>query len=89
MSWSVGAVGKAPAVRAAIAKQFAGQGKCTEPEETVRQAAISIIDAALAGQGDPVAVRVIASGSQGKAYPTEAITNNLSIAIEPLFVFVE
>jgi hypothetical protein len=89
MSWSVQGVGRAPAVRAAIAKQFSSQGKCSEPEETVRQAAISIIDAALSGQGPSVAVKVSASGSQGTSYPSNEVQNQLSITIEPLYGFVE
>ncbi len=44
MSWSVGAVGKASAVRSEISKQFTNGGKCSEPEESIRQAAASIID---------------------------------------------
>jgi hypothetical protein len=57
MSWSVGATGKAAAVGKAIAKQFADAGKCVEPEESIRQAALAVISAAIAGQAGAVAVR--------------------------------
>ncbi len=69
MSWSVGgAFGKAPSVRAVIAKQFEQGGKCSEPEETIRQYVAEIIDAALAAQGPNQVVEVSASGSQSMTY---------------------
>jgi hypothetical protein len=37
MSWGVGAIGKASAVRTEIAKQFAGGHKCVDPEETTEK----------------------------------------------------
>lgn len=91
MSWSVGAIGKAAAVRAAIAKQFADGSKCLEPEETVRQAAAAAIDGALAAQDPGIVVKVLASGSQFfKDYTTKTgIQNSLSLTVEPLSGFIE
>lgn len=91
MSWSVGAIGKAPAVRKAIAEQCAS-AYCSEPEETVRKSAVATLDAALAAQGDSIIVKVSASGSQGqetKNDGTAQFKNSLSIQIEPQYNFVE
>jgi len=87
MSWSVGAVGKAPAVRGVIAKQFAGS-KCTDLEEKVRLAAAAFIDASLAVQDENVAVKVSAQGSQSTDSNTRVISNQVTIAIEPIFGFL-
>lgn len=92
MSWSVGAVGKPSAVRGAIAKQFTNGGKCSEPEESIRQAAAAIIDKALEAQGDKVALNVSASGSQNSDYstaPPTVTSNNLKISIDVIYGFVE
>ncbi len=86
MSWSVLAIGKAPAVRAEIAKQFANASKCVEPEETLRQGAAQLIDASLEAQASHSDVRVAASGSQysdyPSAYPLKGLKNQLTIAID-------
>ena len=87
MSWSVGATGKAPAVRAAIAKQFEQQSKCVEPEETIRQAIKAILDEALSAQSG--AVKVGASGSQSMDYNTKAVSHSLSVTVEPVWGFLE
>jgi hypothetical protein len=91
MSWSVQAVGKRSAVRAAIAKQFSEGTKCSEPEETIRLAAAGVIDSALAGQDDSHAVMVAASGSMGyKNYAEQAgVYNSLAINVEVLHGFAE
>jgi hypothetical protein len=62
-----------------------------EPEESVRQAAAVAIDKALEAQNPNLAVKVIASGSQGfKDYSAKTdVYNQLSIVIEPLHGFVE
>lgn len=70
------------------------QSKCNEPEETVRQAALAVIAAAIAAQDPASAVKVSASGSQSEKYDsngqrTGVFTNSLSISIEPLYGFVE
>jgi hypothetical protein len=89
MSWSVAVpLGRAPAVRAAVAKQFEQGGKCTEPEETIRQAAAKIIDAALAAQDPSKVVEVIASGSMSSS-AGKVDSNSLSIKIEPKWGFLE
>jgi hypothetical protein len=93
MSWSVAAIGKAGAVQASIAKQFAGS-KCSEPEESVRQAAASVLATAIAAQDPASAVKVTASGNQGHKYgpngeATGLFTNSLSINVDPQYGFVE
>ena len=91
MSWGLQVIGKAPAVRKEIALQ-ATKIKCSEPEETVRQAALSAIEAALSAQGDSVVVKVSASGSQGTEYQANGqgpIYNQLTITVDPQHGFVE
>lgn len=90
MSWSVAAVGKAKAVRASIAEQFT-KNPCAEPEETVRQAAAKAIDVALAAQDESQPVEVTASGSQSfRDWQNKTgISNQLTMAIRPLYGFVE
>lgn len=89
MSWSIsGRLGKAPAVRAAVAKEFEQSSKCAEPEETIRQAAKQIIDAALAAQGENQVVEVSASGSMSKN--GEVVTSNtVNIAVTARWGFLE
>jgi hypothetical protein len=91
MSWSVAAVGKAAAVKTEIARQFAVGSKCLEPEETVRQSAAVVMDAALAAQDPTMAVKASASGSMTfKNWDNRTGgSNNLSISIEPLYGFIE
>jgi hypothetical protein len=88
MSWSVGAIGKAPAVAAEIERQF-NQSKCSEPEEGVRQAARSTIAAALAAQDPAIVVDISAYGSQSTDYKTNALRNQLTLKIEPRYGFIE
>jgi hypothetical protein len=89
MSWSVGGtIGKAPAVRAAIAKQFEQGSKCSEPEETIRQAAAKVIDAALAGQDPSKVVEVNASGSMSMN-SGKVDGNSLTIQVTPKWGFLE
>lgn len=89
MSWSVVAHGRAGAVRKEIARQFASGSKCTEPEETVRQAAIAIMDAALAAQQPTAVVKASASGSQSGDYSKQLFNNQLNITVEPQYGFLE
>lgn len=92
MSWSVGGIGKAQAVATSIEAQFA-QSKCSDPEESVRQAARAAIAAALVAQNVGTVVKVTASGSQSTRYDLAGkpagFTNQLSIVIEPQWGFVE
>lgn len=93
MSWSVCAVGKVAAVANAIEQQFDANGPCSEPEETVRQAAKAMIANALQAQDPNGAVQVSASGSQGSTYTNGSwgppYTNQLKIDIQPLYGFVQ
>jgi len=88
MSWSLVAVGKAPAVLKEVEKQSAQQ-KCSEPEESVRQAAVHAVKAALIAQDPSVAVEISASGSQSEDYTTHVVRNHLNITIKPLSGFLE
>jgi hypothetical protein len=83
MSWSVAAIGKAAAVAAKIEQDFAGMGKCAEPEETVKQSARATLAASLAAQDPTAVVKVSASGSQSTDYTTKSVRNQMSISIEP------
>ena len=90
MSWSVSAVGKAPAVAAKLATQFAAI-KCAEPEETIKGNVASAVASALAVFPPSYAVRVEASGSQhapDSKKPAE-LSNSLIVKIEALYGFVE
>jgi len=89
MSWSIGTVfGRAPAVAEKVAKQFADASKCAEPEETIRQAAAHMIDAALAGQDPSQVVEVSASGSMS-TNNGKVTSNSLQIAVSPKWGFIE
>jgi len=86
MSWSISAIGKAPAVLKAVEQQ-SSQDKCNEPEETVRQAAYHAIKEALIAQGPNVVVKLSAVGSQSDW--NGVVQNQLSIQIDPQYRFVE
>ena len=91
MSWSVSAIGKSAAVRSSVAEQFT-KNTCSEPEESVRQAAARLLDACLAAQDGVGAVKVIASGSQWAmrlAITKTGVSNHLSIIVEPQHGFLE
>lgn len=90
MSWSFQATGKSPAVRQEIARQGAN-GRCSEPEESLRQQALQIIDLALCAQNDNQAVRVEASGNQTYKDWTNktGLSNQLKVSVEPLYGWVE
>lgn len=87
MSWSVSAVGKAPAVAISIEKQFANQPVCMEPEETVRQSIRVALSASLAGQRPNVALKVTASGSMST--DNGPVHNSFNVAVEPIYGFIE
>lgn len=91
MSWGVSAFGRAAAVRTSIVSQFENGGKCSEPEESVRQAAKVLIDASLASQDPTSVVSVTANGHQSyKDWNAKTgLTNNLSISIAPQAGFLE
>jgi hypothetical protein len=89
MSWGVSAIGKAPAVAVAIAKQFSNSSPCVEPEESVRLGAAALIAASLAGYDSSGVVSVSANGHQSTTYPTNAIVNALNIDIRPQHGFIE
>ena len=97
MSWSVQGIGKASVLAPKIEADL-GAAKCTEPEESVRQAARATIAAALAAQDPATCVRLSASGSQSTIWqPNDAegrpvpakLCNSLTITIEPQYGFVE
>ena len=91
MSWSVSAIGKASAVAAKLAADFT-KIKCNEPEETIKNTVASALATALAAFPEKCAVRVEASGSQWVPDPTgapSAMTNQLSVKVEPIHSFLE
>ncbi len=81
MSWSVSAIGRAPAVGAAIEKQFEG-GKCAEPEESIRQSARALIAASIAAQDSAKILKVMANGHQSTS-GDKVVSNSLNISVEP------
>lgn len=87
MSWSVHAVGKAAAVGRKIAEQLAAS-KCVEPEESIKKLVGEQVALALAAFPAHHAVKVQASGSQS-TLADGTKTNALSVAIEPMYGFVE
>lgn len=82
MSWSVGAIGKAPEVRKKIAEQFANATPCVKPEETIRMSAAKLLDLCLEHQHPEKDVNVSAYGSQYKA-ETGEVRNSLAITVSP------
>ncbi len=87
MSWSIVAIGKAPAVLKEVERQSAQQ-KCVEPEESVRQGAMHVIKAALIAQEPNTVVNLNAYGSQSEDYTTKAVRNNLNIEVKPMYGFL-
>lgn len=94
MSWSFQAVGRASAVIDKARKDLAAI-KCSEPEETIKNTALTIVEASLSAMPEASAVKITANGSQSTAYgpdnkPVEGkFTNNFNLTIEPLWGFVE
>lgn len=93
MSWSVSAIGKAPAVATAISEQFRNSSPCSEPEESIRQLSNVTIQRALEAMPANQVVKVSASGSQGSTHyppePNEGVTNKLQLEVNPQYGFVE
>lgn len=87
MSWSLSAVGKSRAVADRVAKSIA-DSKCSEPEETIKNAVGAALATALAAFPEGMAVKVVASGSQSSDGKGNA-TNSLQVVLEPLYGFVE
>lgn len=87
MSWSVSAIGKPQAVKASIEKQ--ASYACAEPEETVRKAALAVINATLDAQPVSSAVRVSANGHQSSVDADGKAQNNLNITVECIYGFAE
>ena len=87
MSWSVSAVGKAPAVAEKIATGT--NHKCSEPEETIKNAVAAAIATALTAFPADGVVRVEASGSQQTDTATGKAVNSLKVNVEPVWGFVE
>lgn len=89
MSWSVSRLGKAAAVRVALAADFA-KITCPEPEQTVKNSIAAAVDAALSLYPSDKPVRVEANGSQWKpkADQPEAF-NHAQLKLEGLGEFLE
>ena len=97
MSWSIGAVGRPQAVKMAVVTQTdPAKWTCSEPEESIRQAAARLICQALDAQtvlGG--AVQVTASGSMSiskygeDGRTPQEVTNSLTIEVRPLGTFLD
>lgn len=94
MSWSFYGMGK-PAALAAKAKKDLTAFKCAEPEETIKNKALDVIETALLAMADSAAVRIEAHGSQGPAHDAAhnriegRFDNTFKLTIEPIYGFVE
>lgn len=89
MSWSFYAVGK-PAAVLNKARAELTRYKCSEPEETIKGKVLNILEASLLAFPSDAAVQIEACGSQttDSSKPNTAV-NTLSVAIKPLYGFVE
>lgn len=92
MSWSISKVGKSDKLGAAIKAELANY-KCSEPEESIKNAAGEFIAKALDGNIPATAVKVTAFGSQstmgGHGGEPDAFSNTLKIEIEQLYGFID
>ena len=92
MSWSFYGVGLAEKLSAKVDKDIVNSPyKCTEPEESLRQAAGDLIKKSLDAQSPGTAVRVSASGSQSQyGNNGELVVNNsLEIKVEAFWDFAK
>lgn len=91
MSWSVSSFGRAGSVQKQIADQFEKGGKCSEPEESIRQSAKETLDKAL-GSFDPtlvVEVNAVGSMTYRDWNNKTGVSNSLTISIVPKYGFLE
>jgi hypothetical protein len=87
MSWSFNATGKPAAVLAKMKADLA-RNKCVEPEETIKNGVLDIVDKALSAFPAGSPVEVSACGSQSTD-ATGAAANQLTVNIKPLWGFLE
>jgi hypothetical protein len=89
MSWSFYAIGKPAAVVASAEKALSAY-ECSEPEESIKNKVLNIIQVSLAAMPDASAVSIEASGSQSAHHDhADKFTNTLSFIIKPIYGFVE
>lgn len=91
MSWSVSAFGKAPAVAAKLAEQFA-RIKCTEPEETIKNSVAAAFASGLGAMPPGMVVTAEANGSQYAPDSSKApneFSNSLTVKLQPHGAFLE
>lgn len=87
MSWSFSAIGN-PVGVVAKAKEELGKYKNAEPEETIKNSVIGILETALGAFSDDYAVQVEAYGSQS-SQPGGKFTNQLNLKITPIYGFIK
>lgn len=87
MSWSFTGIGN-PVGILAQAKTQLGNYKNAEPEETIKNSVIGILETSLGAFPDDVAVQVEAYGSQTGAAGGKA-TNQLTLKITPIHGFTK
>jgi hypothetical protein len=91
MSWSFNGVGK-PAAVLAKARTDLARIKCAEPEETIKNKVLDILEASLSVMPASTAIDIKASGSQSMVDYSDAskgVSNSLIMEIKPLYGFVE
>lgn len=88
MSWTFDGVGRAPKV-AAHMRETLSKYRCKEPEESIKNAAVDLVEKALSGFASDRAVMVRANGHQDEASGGEVKCNTLNLTIQPLYGFIE
>jgi hypothetical protein len=94
MSWSFHAVGKPHAVLEKARKDLT-QYPLMEPEETIKENVLYILEASLQAYPESSCVKITASGSQSPAYDTNGalvpgkFVNSLHMDLDYLHGFVE
>ena len=94
MSWSYSATGKPQAILE-NARIELNRINCAEPEQTIKNKVLHILETSLLAMPENSAVRITASGSQSTAWagaPLKEVqgkfTNSLKLEIEPIWNFV-
>ena len=90
MSWSIAVIGRPTAVLAKVKMDLEKQ-KCAEPEESVKNAFIAAVTAAISGFTEDMVVTVSGNGSQYKpdANNPVKIINSFNMKLDPTYAFVE
>lgn len=95
MSWSVIAVGHAPAVGKKLASDFNALPRMHPAEESVKTAAAALVAQITASHTSPNPLKITASGSialasvPGRAAQDSQVSHSFSLTVETLWGFAE